>query len=159
MKYSKIKALDIANGEGIRVSLFVSGCPNHCKGCFNPETWNYQYGDDVTNIVIEDIKHLLMKDYTKGLSLLGGEPFAQDDEGTDILIELANFTHTLGKDVWAYSGFSLGQLHEKKHKLLKHIDVLVDGRFIEELKNPSLRFRGSENQRILHLRNGVLDND
>ena len=153
MNYSRIKELDIANGEGVRVSLFVSGCPNHCKGCFNPETWNYQYGEKFTVETSRYIKELLTRDYIKGLSLLGGEPFAQSERDTTRLINLAEYTHSIEKDVWAYSGFTYEQLTKRNHELLKHIDVLVDGPFIEERKNPSLRFRGSENQRIIYLTN------
>lgn len=147
MNYSKIKPLDIANGEGIRVSLFVSGCPHHCKGCFNPETWDYNYGEYFGSDTVTEIIELMNHDYIAGLSLLGGEPFAQGDKLLGLLSK-AKLIYPY-KNIWAYSGYTFEDLVEKKHPMLSWVDVLVDGLFIEDLKNPSLQFRGSSNQRII----------
>ena len=159
MNYSAIKSCDIANGEGVRVSLFVSGCTHHCKGCFNPSTWDFAAGEPFTPEVEERILSLLAPDYIQGLSLLGGEPFEPENQAV-----LAPFVRRVrerfpNKDVWCYTGCVLEQdlLVPTRWRtavtddLLSMIDVLVDGPFVESLKDISLPFRGSSNQRIIHL--------
>lgn len=157
MNYATIKYYDIANGPGVRVSLYVSGCRNHCKNCFNPETWDFKYGEPFTKEVEDKILKGLEPDYIKGFSLLGGDPFEPENQ-----LALVDFMERLKKaypekSVWCYTGydFEADLLTGKKcdpevtMRLLKCIDVLVDGRFVEELKNPDLLFRGSSNQRII----------
>lgn len=159
MNYGNIKKFDIANGEGVRVTLFVSGCSHHCKNCFNPETWNFNYGKPFTKEVEEEILLLLEDNNIHGLTLLGGEPFEMVNQHG--WINLARrvkekFPH---KTIWAYSGYTFEQLTgnsaphcEITNELLSYVDVLVDGKFIEELKNLKLNFRGSSNQRIIDLK-------
>lgn len=159
MKYATIKEIDVANGPGIRVSLFVSGCTHHCKGCFNPETWNFNYGDDFTPEVEDRILEAMKPAYIKGLSLLGGEPFEpQNQEALLPFLRRVKAAYP-DKTIWCYSGYDFekdmltGNLGpwEVTHEMLTLIDVLVDGEFILEKKNPNLRFRGSENQRVIRI--------
>ena len=157
MNYATIKWRDIANGPGIRVSLFVSGCRHHCKGCFNPETWDFAYGEAYTPEVQSEILKGLEKVYIRGLTLLGGEPL--EPENQPVMLELTDAMRRRfpDKTIWCYTGYTLetdilsGKLgsREVTMALLKNLDVLVDGEFHLEQKNPSLRFRGSENQRLL----------
>lgn len=166
MNYALIRENDIANGPGVRTSLFVSGCRHHCKGCFNPETWNFNYGNPFTQKEIEYIIKASQPSFIDGLTLLGGEPF--EPENQKALIELLKqFRETIpNKNVWCYTGFSfeddlLPKIHENKEhvaELLPLIDVLVDGKFIEELKNSSLLFRGSSNQNIIDVKKSLEDN-
>lgn len=158
MYYGEIKDCDIANGEGVRVSLFVSGCTNHCEHCFQPQTWDFSYGQPFTRETEDRILALLAPDYIDGLSLLGGEPFEPENQRA-LLPFLRRVREAFpGKDVWAYSGFTLEELTggpprcEATDELLSMIDVLVDGRYVEALKDISLRFRGSSNQRLIDLR-------
>ena len=157
MYYGNIKKLDIANGDGVRVSLFVSGCRNRCEGCFQPETWNFEYGQPFTQETEQTIMKALEPSYVNGLTLLGGEPFEPENQRA-LLPFLRRVKETYPrKNIWAFTGFTLEQLwQEGSHprceatdELLSLTDVLVDGRFILEQKNISLRFRGSENQRLL----------
>lgn len=153
MNYATIKKNDIANGPGIRVSLFVSGCRHRCKNCFNSEAWDFNYGKPFTDQVIEEIVTALKPDYVEGLSLLGGEPFEpENQEGLIKLLEIVR-EKLPDKNVWCYSGFTFeNDLLNGNHtvqKLLSLIDVLVDGKFVEELKDASLIFRGSSNQNII----------
>ena len=154
MNYATIKKFDIANGPGVRVSLFVSGCRHHCKNCFNKEAWDFNYGKPMTDEVIEEILIASGGSHISGLSLLGGEPF--EKENREALISLTKrFRKMYGeKNIWCYTGFVLDKELLKSadrdvYELLSQIDVLIDGRFIEELKSPSLLFRGSSNQRII----------
>lgn len=156
MNYMTIKQCDITNGIGVRLSLFVSGCPHHCPQCFNQEAWEFNAGKPFTdkeyNTIITEIK----KPYYDGITLLGGEPFAQDKEGLQILTKLCNEVHLLNKNVWAYSGYTFEELKtgtKEQKELLKNCDVLVDGRFEIDKKDITLPFRGSSNQRIIHLDN------
>lgn len=160
MYYGKIKNCDIANGEGVRVTLFVSGCTNRCEGCFQPETWDFCYGQPFTAETEEEILRLLAPSYIRGLTILGGEPFEPENQRALLpFVERVKERYP-DKTVWAFSGFTVEQLlgeapHprcEATDRLLSLIDVLVDGRFVLEKKNIRLRFRGSENQRILDLR-------
>jgi anaerobic ribonucleoside-triphosphate reductase activating protein len=159
MKYATIKEIDVANGPGIRVSLFVSGCTHHCKGCFNPETWNFNYGDDFTPEVEDRILEAMKPAYIKGFSLLGGEPFEpQNQEALLPFLRRVKAAYP-DKTIWCYSGYDFekdmltGNLGpwEVTHEMLTLIDVLVDGEFVLEKKNPNLRFRGSENQRVIRV--------
>lgn len=159
MNYATIKNLDIANGPGLRVSLFVSGCTHHCKGCFNPEAWDFNYGQPFTQETEEKIFHLLENSHIRGLSLLGGEPFEPANQAA-LLPFLRRFKEKFPhKDLWCYSGYNFekdmltGNLGpwEITQEMLSYIDILVDGEFVLELKNPNLRFRGSANQRVIRV--------
>lgn len=160
MNYGNIKECDIADGPGVRVSLFVSGCRHHCKGCFNSETWDFQYGQPYTKETEDEIIRLLEPDYIQGFTLLGGEPFEPENQVE--LVKLLKRIHETypKKNIWCYSGYLYdvdmipgGRVYTAvTEEMLSYIDVLVDGRFIEELKDITLEFRGSSNQRILHLK-------
>ena len=161
MNYGTIKKTDIANGDGVRVSLFVSGCRRHCKGCFNSQTWDFCYGTPFTDKTEEEILSALEPSYIAGLTILGGEPFEQENQ--EVLSEfLAKVKNAYpNKTIWCYTGYVYdedilpenGQKHcEFTKKMLENIDTLVDGPFIEEKKNIMLQFRGSENQRIINLK-------
>ncbi len=164
MHYGQIKNCDIANGEGVRVTLFVSGCTNCCEGCFQPETWNFNYGQPFTKETEDEIIKMLAPDYINGLTLLGGEPFEPDNQRALLpFVKKVKNTYP-NKNIWAFTGFTIEQLlscspHprcEITDKLLSFIDILVDGRFEIDKKNICLRFRGSENQRILNLRKTLM---
>jgi anaerobic ribonucleoside-triphosphate reductase activating protein len=159
MNYGAIKNFDIANGEGVRVSLFVSGCTHHCKGCFNPETWDFGYGKPYTAETEQYIMDLLANEYVDGLSLLGGEPFEPENQREIVKLLRRVRAELQSRNVWCYTGYTLETdlLLESRARcevtdeMLSMIDVLVDGEFIEELKDISLVFRGSSNQRIIKL--------
>lgn len=157
MNYATIKRFDISNGPGVRVSLYVSGCRNHCKNCFNPETWDFAYGEKFTREVEDGIIESMKPDYIKGFTLLGGDPFEPENARA-----LAPFLERLRaaypkKSFWCYTGydFEADLLTGRKGdidtvmRILNCLDVLVDGRFVEELKDLNLLFRGSSNQRII----------
>lgn len=157
MFYANIKKYDVANGVGVRVSLFVSGCTHRCKGCFNAEAWDFSYGKPYTEETEEEILDALDKDYIAGLSLLGGEPFEPQNQRA-LLPLLRKFRERYPqKDVWCYSGYTFdsdlqkgGRAHcEATDEMLSMLDILVDGEFVEDLKDLKLRFRGSANQRII----------
>ena len=159
MHYGEIKNCDIANGEGVRVTLFVSGCTNHCKNCFQPQTWDIDYGKPFTEETEAELFRLLSPRYIRGLTLLGGEPFEPENQRA-LLPFLRKLRRELPeKTVWTFTGFTWEELHtegshprcEVTDELLSLIDVLVDGRYVEELKDIGLRFRGSSNQRLLDL--------
>ncbi|MEY8256787.1 anaerobic ribonucleoside-triphosphate reductase activating protein [Erysipelotrichaceae bacterium 66-17] len=167
MNYGNIKKYDIANGEGVRVTLFVSGCTNHCFNCFQPETWDFDYGQPFTNDTMRELLEALKPDYIQGLTLLGGDPFElSNQEG---LIELLREVKKQypEKDIWSYTGFILDQdLLDggRRHgpytdEMLSYIDVLVDGPFIQDKKNISLKFRGSENQRVIDLKKSLKEQE
>lgn len=159
MNYGNIKKYDIANGPGVRVSLFVSGCRHHCKGCFNSETWDFRYGSPFTQDVAEEILEALRPGYIRGFSLLGGEPF--EPENQQVLVRLLRQIRSTypEKDIWCYTGYLYdvdlapgGKVFtDSTREMLSYIDVLVDGEFIEAEKDLTLVFRGSRNQRILKL--------
>lgn len=159
MHYGNIKECDIADGPGVRVSLFVSGCRHHCKGCFNPETWDFEYGQLYTEETQEKILKLLAPGYIKGFTLLGGEPFEPENQRELVKLLKRIKEEYPEKDVWCYSGYLYdvdlaegGSVYtEVTEEMLSYIDVLVDGEFVEELKDVSLAFRGSSNQRIIEL--------
>ncbi len=157
MNYATIKWYDISNGPGVRVSLYVSGCRNHCKNCFNPETWDFEYGQPFTGEIEDKILDAMEAEYIKGFTLLGGDPF--EPENAEVL---APFLKKMRKrypekSLWCFTGYDYERdlLTGKKGdmdtvmKILRCLDVLVDGRFVEELKDLNLRFRGSSNQRII----------
>ena len=150
MNYAEIKKVDIANGPGVRVSLFVSGCRNHCKGCFNPETWDFDYGRPFTRETEDEIIEALRPSWIQGLSILGGEP--TEEENAAVLIPFLKRVRAAlpDKDIWLYSGYTYDSLRDKE--ILTLTDVLVDGPFLLELKDAGLAFRGSRNQRIIDLR-------
>lgn len=156
MNYASIKTCDIANGPGVRVSLFVSGCTHHCKDCFNPEAWDFSYGEPFTQAVIDHIIELLRPHYIRGITYLGGEPFdPRNQEG--LLALTRKIKETLPeKSIWAFTGYvfdkTLPVLPGVTDELLQALDVLVDGPFIAAQKNLSLRFRGSNNQRLIDMK-------
>ena len=167
MYYGQIKDCDIANGEGVRVTLFVSGCTNRCEGCFQPQTWDFSYGEPFTKETEEKIIEMLSPAYIKGLTLLGGEPFEPENQRALVeFVERVKKTYPT-KNIWAFSGFTFEELlkdgsHprcEVTDRLLSEIDVLVDGRFILSQKDITLKFRGSKNQRVLNLPESLRKNE
>ena len=152
MNYGAIKKVDVANGPGVRVSLFVSGCRNHCKGCFNPETWDFSYGQPFTKETEDEIIEALRPSWIQGLSILGGEPMEPENEAVLIPFLERMRAELPGKDIWLYSGYRFEMLHERD--ILVLVDVLVDGPFDEKEKDAGLAFRGSRNQRIIRLEKG-----
>ena len=158
MNYGTIKFCDIANGIGIRTVLFVSGCTHHCKGCFQPETWDFAYGQPYTEATERQILDSLAPSYIHGLTLLGGEPMEPDNQRALLPLLRRIKVEYPQKTVWCYSGYTYEELTgvsrarcEVTDEMLSLIDVLVDGEFVLERKNISLRFRGSENQRLIDL--------
>lgn len=165
MNYANIKKYDVANGVGVRVSLFVSGCTHRCKGCFNAEAWDFAYGKPYTEDTEKEILQALSHDYIAGLSLLGGEPFEPCNQRVLVTL-LRKFRDTYPqKTVWCYSGYTLdrdlvvgGKAYcEVTEEMLSMLDVLVDGEFVESLKDLKLRFRGSSNQRIIDVKRTLQD--
>lgn len=163
MNYGEIKSFDIANGEGVRVSLFVSGCTHHCKNCFNKETWDFNFGKPFTKEVEDSIIEMLASNYIDGFSLLGGEPFEPQNQRvlTPFLKRIKeNFPN---KSIWCYTGYLFDDelLSESRARcectdeMLSLIDVLVDGEFVQDLYNITLAFRGSENQRIIDVQKSL----
>ena len=163
MNYGEIKNYDIANGEGVRVSLFVSGCTHHCKNCFNPETWSFEYGKPFTKETEDYIIECLSPDYIDGLSLLGGEPF--EPQNQEVLLPfLRRVKNELPhKTIWCYTGYLFDRelLSESRARceftdeMLSLIDVLVDGEFVQAMHDISLAFRGSSNQRIIDVQKSL----
>lgn len=159
MHYGEIKNCDIANGEGVRVTLFVSGCTNRCPNCFQPQTWDFAYGHPFTEETEAQLLALLEPEYISGLTLLGGEPFEPENQRALVPFLRRVREERPGKTIWGYTGFTYEQLctaqgHPRcqvTDEMLSLLDVLVDGRFQEERKDISLRFRGSSNQRLIDL--------
>ena len=160
MHYGNIKECEIADGPGVRVSLFVSGCRHHCKGCFNAETWDFNYGKPYTKETEDEIIQLLASDFVHGFTLLGGEPFDPENQ-VELVKLLKRIRETYPqKDIWCYTGYLYdvdlpegGKVHtDVTDEMLSYIDVLVDGEFVEAEKDVTLVFRGSRNQRIIHLK-------
>ena len=160
MNYADIKQYDVANGIGVRVSLFVSGCTHHCKNCFNKETWDFNFGNPFTEEQEDLIIKYLEPDYISGLSLLGGEPFEPSNQkGLLPLLRKVKEKYP-DKDIWCYTGYlydrdiidDMSKKYDETMEMLSYIDILIDGPFVEELKNLKLRFRGSENQRIIDVK-------
>lgn len=165
MNYATIKNCDIANGPGVRISLFVSGCTHRCKGCFNEVAWDFNYGEPFTEETVEMILKMMAPSYIKGITLLGGEPF--EPQNQPALLELVkrirqNYPE---KSIWVFSGYLYekdilaGRLGDPSitRAFLEHIDVLVDGPFVESLKDLSLRFRGSSNQRLIDVKRSLAE--
>lgn len=161
MHYAKIKYWDIANGFGIRTSLFVSGCSNRCKGCFNSELWDRNYGKEFTDKEIKEILDSIDNNYTEGLSILGGDPLEYYNlEGVDKLIKEFRKRFRYGKSIWMWTGYKIEDImnNERRWPVVKQVDYLVDGPFILEKKNLKLTYRGSENQRIIDIRSSLIYN-
>ena len=164
MHFASIKNFDVANGIGIRVSLFVSGCNHHCKGCFNEEAWDFNYGKEFSEEEINKIIDMLKPSFIKGLTLLGGEPMELvNQEGILPLVKKVKETYP-DKTIWCYSGFTFDQIMTMTTKwdttkeLIKYFDVLVDGKFEIEKKDLSIKFRGSSNQRIIDMKESLKEN-
>lgn len=160
MYFSKIDIMDIANGDGVRVTLFVSGCRNHCKGCFQPETWDFYFGEPYTqkteNYIIEALNH----DYINGLTLLGGDPF-EPENVFDLILPLKKIKALFpNKTIWCYTGYKYENLINNPlyKQMLQLIDVLVDGKFEEEHYQIGLKFKGSTNQRIIDVQESLNKN-
>lgn len=160
MNIGEIIIDDCANGEGLRVSLFVSGCTNHCKGCFQPETWDFNFGEPYTSETEDYIIEELSKPYYSGLTILGGEPFEQSNQREIVKLIRRMQKELPERDLWIYTGFTYDRdlveggcrYIECTDEILDNTDILVDGRFVLELRNLMLKFRGSENQRIINMR-------
>lgn len=163
MNYADIKQYDVANGPGVRVSVFVSGCTHYCKGCFNKEAWDFKYGKPFTDETIQTVLTYLKPSYVKGLTILGGEPMEPENQPEVLRLLKAVKTEYPEKSVWMFSGYDFEKdmlnrmwrdIPETK-EILSCLDVLVDGEFVEELKNLSLRFKGSSNQRTILVRESL----
>ena len=147
MRYNKIRKMDISNGPGVRVSIFFQGCSFHCKNCFNTETWDFDKGLEFNDETIDMIIKISEADYITGLSILGGEPMHPNNiKGTIKLAKRFKETYP-NKTIWAWTGFLIDNICDKE--ILNYLDVLVDGQFVDELKNPTLSWRGSSNQRVI----------
>lgn len=166
MNYADIKRIDVANGEGVRVSVFVSGCNHHCKGCFNECAWDFNYGNKFTEKQEEEVLKNLDHDYISGLTLLGGEPLEPvNQEGLLPLVKKVKEKFP-DKKIWCYTGFDfekdvvgkMAKQNETTQELLKYLDVVVDGKFEEDKKDLKLKFRGSSNQRILDVQESLKEN-
>lgn len=166
MYYADIKKADVANGLGVRVSVFVSGCTHHCKNCFNEEAWDFHYGNEFTQKEIDKVIELMDHSYVAGLSLLGGEPFEHiNQQGLLPLIKIVKEKFP-DKNIWCYSGYTfendiidrMCKEWKETPEFLSYIDVLVDGKFEEDKKDLSLRFRGSSNQRIIDVKKSLKEN-
>ena len=159
MHYSTIKDCDIANGIGVRITLFVSGCTNHCKNCFQPQTWDFDYGEPFTEETEEKLLEMLKPDYINGLTLLGGEPMETQNQRALVPFLKRVREAYPNKNIWCFTGFTYEILKtdgshprcEVTDEMLSLIDVLVDGRYVDELKDLTLQFRGSSNQRLIDM--------
>lgn len=157
MKYNKIRKMDISNGPGVRVSIFMQGCAFHCENCFNKETWDFNGGTDFTEETIKKVLELCDKDYIVGLSILGGEPMHPNNiDGTTSLAKAFKEKFP-NKNLWVWSGY-LFDKDLKDKEVLKYIDVLVDGQFINNLHNPTLKWKGSANQRVIDVQKSLKNN-
>ncbi len=158
MRYNTIRKMDVSNGEGVRVSVFMQGCEFHCKNCFNPETWDFTKGKELTEEVVEHILDLCAPEHIVGLSILGGEPMhPKNIEGTTMIAKAfkERFPH---KTLWVWSGF-LFDRDLKDKEVLKYIDVLVDGQYVDELHDFRLKWRGSANQRVIDVQKSLQKNE
>lgn len=167
MNYGMIKTFDVANGEGVRTTLFVSGCRNHCKNCFQPQTWDFEYGQKYTEETEQKLLDSLKPSYIVGITLLGGEPFEPENQRELVKLCKKVKEEYPNKTIWAFTGYILdqdilefGRKHcEVTDEFLSYIDVLVDGPFIQEQKNLMLAFRGSENQRVIDLKKSLKEKE
>ena len=152
-KYNKIRKMDISNGPGIRVSIFMQGCIFHCEGCFNSETWDFKCGNEFTDDTIKEVLNLCAPDHIKGLSILGGEPMhPKNIEATTKLAKEFKKKYP-NKTIWSWTGFSFEDIKDKE--VFKYIDVLIDGQFMIKLRNPNLRWKGSSNQRVIDVQKSL----
>ena len=163
MYYGEIKKTDIANGIGVRVSLFVSGCTRHCKNCFNPQTWAFDYGRPFTEETEEELLQALTPAYISGLTVLGGEPFEPANQKALLPFLRRVRGRFPQKSIWCYTGYlfedlAAGKVGDYGRALLEQLDVLVDGPFVEGLKDIRLRFRGSSNQRLIDVPKSLKEN-
>ncbi len=157
MKYNLIRKMDISNGPGVRVSVFMQGCEFHCKNCFNPNTWGFDEGTDFTEETIDKVLDLCGQDYVKGLSILGGEPMhPRNIEATTKLAKAFKEKYP-NKNLWVWTGFLFEGLKDKE--VMKYVDTLVDGQFKTELFNPKLKWRGSSNQRVIDVKESLKQNE
>ena len=158
MRYNVVRKMDISNGPGVRVSVFMQGCEFHCKNCFNPETWNFDGGEEFTQETVDEVMKLCGESYVKGLSILGGEPLhPKNIEATTTLAKTFKEKYP-NKNVWVWSGFKFDE-DLKDKPVLKYIDVLVDGRYSDELHNPTLKWKGSSNQRVIDVQKSLKSNE
>ncbi|MBR3255280.1 MAG: anaerobic ribonucleoside-triphosphate reductase activating protein [Clostridia bacterium] len=154
MRYNKIRKMDIADGPGVRVSIFMQGCAFHCKNCFNPETWDFEAGKEFTDETIERVLELCDNENIAGLSILGGEPMHPNNiEGTNKLAKAFKQKFP-NKTLWAWSGF-LFEKWVKDQEVAKYLDVLVDGQYVDALRNPTLKWKGSSNQRVIDVQKSL----
>ena len=157
MKYNLIRKMDISNGPGVRVSIFMQGCTFHCKNCFNKETWDFNNGIEFNDDTINEVLDLCQKDHIKGLSILGGEPMhPNNEEGTAKLAKAFKEKYP-NKSVWMWSGYKFDEGLKDK-EALKYVDVLVDGTYTDELRNPTLKWKGSSNQRVIDVKKSLKEN-
>ena len=162
MRYNKIRKMDISNGEGVRVSIFVQGCHFHCKGCFNPETWNFEGGKEFTSQTLTLLLDLCSNPTRKGLSILGGEPL--NDENFPEVLNIAKAFKTdprlQGKDIWLWTGYEIEDILDNKDKkeILEYVDYIICGQFIEDKKNLKLKCAGSSNQRWINVKETLRNN-
>ena len=160
MRYALIREMDVTNGNNIGISIFVQGCNFHCKGCFNPETWDYDGGKLFTDKTFDKIIKISDKPYIKRLSVLGGEPLSDKN-----IIDMYSFLESYkkifpNKEIWLYSGYKFEEIksNSNKNRILQYIDILIDGQFVEELKDLSLYYRGSSNQRVIDVNESLQQN-
>lgn len=170
MNYAQLRTMDISDGDGIRVALYVSGCNFHCLNCYNKQEQNFAYGKPYTQKTEKQILSYLSKPYIAGLSLLGGDPLWQDYEGLHQLQQLCKKVHKLGKNIWIWSGFTWEEIFPEivtndlnRHKIMQQIlieecDIWVDGRYIDSLKDLTLKWRGSSNQRVIDIKQSITTN-
>lgn len=153
MRYNKIRKMDISNGPGVRISIFMQGCSFHCEDCFNPETWDFEGGTEFTDETINQVLELGSKEFVKGLSILGGDPLHEKNiEGTTKLAKAFKEKYP-DKNIWVWTGFTYEALEKKE--VLKYIDVLIDGQFMVKLFDPRLKWRGSSNQRVIDVQKSL----
>ena len=157
MRYNLIRKMDISNGPGVRVSVFMQGCSFHCKNCFNSSTWDFEGGKEFNNNTIDEVLELCNNSYIKGLSILGGEPMhPKNIEATTELAKKFKEKYP-DKNLWVWSGFKFDE-DLKGKEVLNYVDVLVDGRYVDELRNPTLKWRGSSNQRVIDVQKSMKEN-
>lgn len=157
MRYNKIRKMDISNGPGVRVSIFMQGCNFHCDGCFNPDTWDFACGKEFTDETIDRVIELCGNDYIVGLSILGGEPMHPSNiEGTTKLAKKFKEKYP-NKNIWSWTGFTFEMIKDKE--VFNYIDVLVDGQFKKELFDPRLHYKGSSNQRVIDIKKTLKKNE